>query len=198
MERISRFLETPLGEMCASAEKGTITRLGFVGQKYFVADVLSRTPAADEPVFHDLEHWLADYFAGKNRKPEFRLNPQGTPFQEAVWKLLLKIPYGTTTTYGDLARKIAGQRNLPRMSAQAIGGAVGRNPISILIPCHRVIGADGSLTGYASGLDKKIFLLRLERKSETTPDSTINGLEDASASGENQQLSESQPCIFRI
>ncbi|MCL2303986.1 MAG: methylated-DNA--[protein]-cysteine S-methyltransferase [Planctomycetaceae bacterium] len=162
MERFSPIIVTPLGKMVASAEKGAITRLGFVGQKYFT-DASSWYSASDEPVFHALENWLADYFAGKNRKPEFRLKPKGTPFQEAVWKRLLKIPYGKTTTYGDLAKKIAAERNMAKMSAQAIGGAVGRNPISILIPCHRVLGADGSLTGYASGLEKKVFLLRLEQ-----------------------------------
>ena len=167
MERFSHYIETPLGKMCASAEKEAITWLGFVGQKYFVADILSQTPASDAPVFHALKHWLTDYFAGKNRKPDFRLKPKGTPFQEAVWKLLLKIPYGKTTTYGDLAKKIAEQRNLTRMSAQAIGGAVGRNPISILVPCHRVIGTDGSLTGYAGGLDKKTFLLQLEQEGRS-------------------------------
>jgi len=162
MERSANFIVTPLGKMIAFAEKGAITGLGFVGQKYFHSDVSSCGTVLQEPVFFALESWLEDYFAGKNRKVGFRLNPKGTPFQEAVWKLLLKIPYGETTTYGDLAKKIAEQRHLARMSAQAIGGAVGHNPISILVPCHRVLGADGSLTGYASGLDKKMFLLQLE------------------------------------
>ena len=160
MEKLAHFIDTPLGKMLAFAEKGAITGLGFVGQKYFCEDISSCGGA--EPVLFALENWLADYFTGKKRKPEFRLRPKGTPFQEAVWKLLLKIPYGKTTTYGDLAKKIAEQRNLARMSAQAIGGAVGHNPISILVPCHRVLGADGSLTGYASGLEKKVFLLQLE------------------------------------
>ena len=162
MEKSAHFIDTPLGEMLAFAEKGAITDLGFVGQKYFHPDISSCNDASKEPVLFALGNWLADYFKGKNRKPEFRLNPKGTPFQEAVWKLLLKISYGETTTYGDLAKKVATQRNLARMSAQAIGGAVGHNPISILVPCHRVLGADGSLTGYAGGLDKKIFLLQLE------------------------------------
>ena len=162
MEKSAYFIASPLGKMFAFAEKGAITDLGFVGQKYSPNDIPPQANLSDEPVFRALENWLADYFAGKNRKPDFRLTPQGTPFQEEVWKLLLKIPYGKTTTYGDLAKKIAEQRNLARMSAQAIGGAVGHNPISILVPCHRVLGADGSLTGYAGGIDKKIFLLQLE------------------------------------
>jgi len=163
MERISPLIVTPLGKMFASAEKDAVTGLWYVGQKYLPEGLSPGTTATNDPVFLALENWLADYFAGQNRRPDFRLKPKGTAFQEAVWKLLLKIPYGKTTTYGDLAKKIAAKRNLARMSAQAIGGAVGRNPISILIPCHRVIGADGSLTGYAGGLDKKIALLRLEQ-----------------------------------
>ena len=162
MEKLSSTIVTPLGKILASAEKGAITGLWFIGQKYFPPDVSPETTPAKEPVFLALENWLEDYFAGKNRRAEFRLRPKGTAFQEAVWKLLLKIPYGKTTTYGELAKKIAAQRNIPSMSAQAIGGAVGHNPISILIPCHRVVGADGNLTGYAAGLDKKVALLRLE------------------------------------
>ena len=162
MERLSYTIATPLGKILTSAEKGAITGLWFIGQKYFPPGVSPKSTAIKEPVFLALENWLEDYFAGKNRKPEFRLNPKGTAFQEAVWKLLLKIPYGKTTTYGELAKKIAARQNRTSMSAQAIGGAVGRNPISILIPCHRVIGADGKLTGYAAGLDKKVALLQLE------------------------------------
>ena len=162
MEKSTHLIATPLGKMLACAEKGAVTDLGFVGQKYFRSDISACGTASPEPVLLALENWLVDYFAGQNRKPDFRLDPKGTPFQEAVWKLLLKIPYGKTTTYGALAKEIAEQRNLTRMSAQAIGGAVGHNPISILVPCHRVLGADGSLTGYASGFDKKIFLLQLE------------------------------------
>ena len=159
---MQKQIVTPLGTMLATTEKGAITGLWHVGQKHFPTNDSPESPSSDEPVLQALADWLADYFAGTNRKVGFRLKPKGTPFQEAVWKLLLKIPYGNTTTYGELARKIAAERNMTSMSAQAVGGAVGRNPISILIPCHRVIGADGSLTGYASGLDKKIALLQLE------------------------------------
>ena len=105
--------------------------------------------------------WLDLYFAGK--EPDFSpaLNPTGTAFQMSVWAILQTIPFGETTTYGAIARRLEEQTK-KRMSAQAVGGAVGRNPISIIVPCHRVIGADGSLTGYAGGLDKKEYLLRTE------------------------------------
>lgn len=109
------------------------------------------------PVFAETRRWLDCYFSGKD--PGFLppLNPQGTPFQQKVWQELLNIPYGTTVSYGEIARRIGCR------SAQAIGQAVHRNPIAIIIPCHRVIGADGSLTGYASGLDMKRCLLQLEK-----------------------------------
>ncbi|MBQ9349310.1 MAG: methylated-DNA--[Oscillibacter sp.] len=106
--------------------------------------------------------WLDTYFAG--RMPDFTppLHLAGTVFQRTVWDLLLQIPYGTVTTYGDLAHRIAARNGIARMSAQAAGGAVGRNPVPIIVPCHRVVGADGSLTGYAGGLDRKARLLELE------------------------------------
>jgi methylated-DNA-[protein]-cysteine S-methyltransferase len=111
------------------------------------------------PIFDETRRWLDLYFAGKN--PDFtpQLAPKGTPFQQRVWEILLTIPYGKTMSYGDVARQIS-----PTMSAQAIGGAVGRNPIGIIIPCHRVIGADGSLTGYGGGLERKRWMLELENK----------------------------------
>lgn len=124
------------------------------------------------PVFDQTHRWLDIYFSGL--VPDFTppLAPHGTPFRRVVWKFLLDIPYGETTTYGEIAARIAAQRAVqqgsdspvtPRMSAQAVGGAVGHNPIAILIPCHRVIGTDGSLTGYAAGLDRKRCLLQLEQ-----------------------------------
>ena len=113
-------------------------------------------------VFDQTKRWLDLYFSG--REPGFTpaLNPAGSAFRRAVWEILLKIPYGKTTTYGQIAREIAAARGLAKMSAQAVGGAVGHNEISIIIPCHRVIGAHGSLTGYAGGIDRKIKLLQLE------------------------------------
>ena len=119
------------------------------------ADVTSATTMLS--VFDETRRWLDLYFAGKN--PDFapQLAPKGTPFQQRVWKILLTIAYGKTMSYGEVARRIS-----PTMSAQAIGGAVGRNPIGIIIPCHRVIGADGSLTGYGGGLERKRWMLELE------------------------------------
>ena len=115
------------------------------------------------PVFDDTKAWLDAYFRGQQPDPTvLPLSPKGTPFQQGVWKLLLTIPYGTTTSYGCIAREMARQLGKEKMSAQAVGQAVGRNPISIIIPCHRVVGAKGQLTGYAAGPDKKLWLLKHE------------------------------------
>ena len=116
----------------------------------------------ETPILTEARRWLDIYFTG--REPDFLppLHPVGSVFRQAVWKILLQIPYGKTTTYGEIARQLAAQQGLERMSAQAVGGAVGHNEISIIIPCHRVVGTNGSLTGYAGGIDKKIKLLELE------------------------------------
>ena len=155
-------IRTPLGEMNALAEQDSLCGLDFVGQKYApeIAEGWQSDP--DHPVFVALRSQLAAYFAGQLHAFDLPLAPKGTAFQMAVWALLRTIPEGTTTTYGALARRVAEQREGRIPSAQAVGGAVGHNPISIIIPCHRVIGADGSLTGYAGGLDRKAFLLALE------------------------------------
>lgn len=118
---------------------------------------------AELPVFELAENWLAEYFAGKEPKAEVPLQFTGSDFQERVWKILQNIPYGSLITYGNIACEIAAQRGLARMSAQAVGGAVGRNPLCIIIPCHRVIGADGSLTGYGGGMWRKVRLLEIEK-----------------------------------
>lgn len=115
------------------------------------------------PVLEEAVRWLDSYFSGRN--PDFTppLHLEGSDFRLAVWAQLLEIPYGQTTTYKEIARKIAEQKGIKTMSAQAVGGAVGHNPVSIIVPCHRVLGTDGGLTGYAGGLDKKISLLTLEK-----------------------------------
>lgn len=155
------IIPTPLGDMIAMAEEDALGGLWFVGQKY--------APAAqewiddpDHPLFGELRSQLAAYFAGKRLLFDLPVAPRGTPFQTAVWTLLRSIPAGTTTTYGALARQLAQAREGRLPSAQAVGGAVGHNPVSIVIPCHRVMGAGGSLTGYAGGLDRKTALLELE------------------------------------
>jgi len=152
--------ETPLGAIQAAAEDDALKGLWFTGQKYFPARTETWQDAPDYPVFVSLKSWLKDYFAGKKSETKIPLSPEGTDFQQAVWKLLLKIPYGKTTSYGALAARLASAGK--KASAQAVGGAVGHNPISLLIPCHRVLGADRSLTGYAGGLEKKRALLELE------------------------------------
>ena len=149
---------SPLGRIVLMSDGTALTELDFAEG---VPEVSAVHTQKDLPVFREVCRWLDVYFAGRDPGTLPPLAPHGTAFQQAVWNILCGIPYGTTTTYGRIAAHIAAARG-GRMSAQAVGGAVGRNPISILIPCHRVIGTDGSLTGYAGGLDKKEALLRLE------------------------------------
>ena len=152
------YYSSPLGKIILVSDGAALTELDFAED---VPAASVEHTQKDLPVFEEVSRWLDVYFAGRDPGTLPPLAPHGTAFQQAVWKILRGIPYGTTTTYGGIAAHIAAARG-GRMSAQAVGGAVGRNPISILIPCHRVIGADGSLTGYAGGLDKKEALLRLE------------------------------------
>ena len=149
---------SPLGRIVLMSDGTALTELDFAEG---VPEASAVHTQKDLPVFREVCRWLDVYFAGRDPGALPPLAPHGTAFQQAVWKVLRGIPYGTTTTYGGIAARIAAARG-GRMSAQAVGGAVGRNPISILIPCHRVIGTDGSLTGYAGGLDKKEYLLELE------------------------------------
>ena len=153
--------DSPLGGMTLVSDGTALIELDFDGHTDLAAQPDANQQQKSLPVCEETCRWLDLYFAGK--KPDFMpaLRPAGTPFQQAVWEILRTIPYGGTTTYGAIARRIAADAGR-RMSAQAVGGAVGRNPISILIPCHRVIGADGSLTGYAGGLPRKTALLRIE------------------------------------
>ena len=150
---------SPLGGITLTSDGMALTGLYFDGETG--CPPCDAAHKKDLPVFGEAMRWLDLYFAGK--EPDFMpvLNPTGTAFQQAVWEILRTIPYGATTSYGAIAKRLEKSTG-KRMSAQAVGGAVGRNPISILIPCHRVIGADGSLTGYAGGLDKKEYLLRTE------------------------------------
>lgn len=157
------YLDTPLGRALAAASAEGLTGFWFAGQKYYPKGVEGWTQKDEHPVFVALRKWLGAYFAGENPAPTFACAPRGTAFQKAVWDMLLKIPYGKLTTYGDIAHKLAQKGGKASMSAQAVGGAVGHNPISLVIPCHRVVGASGKLTGYAGGLDKKEALLKLEK-----------------------------------
>jgi len=155
-------VSTPLGTVLLSSDGEALTGLWFEGQKYFGLGLPENCAEKRVPVFEQTESWLAAYFGGK--EPGFTppLAPRGTPFRKAVWDILLTIPYGKTMTYGEIAKTLAARQGLAHLSAQAVGGAVGHNPISLIIPCHRVIGSDGSLTGYAGGLDMKAKLLAFE------------------------------------
>ena len=154
--------QSPLGGITISSNGNEITGLWFDGQKYFGASLSDHCEPRELPVFEEADKWLTIYFDGK--EPDFMppLSMKTTPFRKAVWEILRTIPYGRTMTYGEIAERIAGQMGLCRMSAQAVGGAVGHNPISLMIPCHRVVGTDGSLTGYAGGIEVKKKLLVLE------------------------------------
>lgn len=162
MEYIYKY-SSPFGGITLAGTETALTGLWFDGQKYF-GDFLSPNPVTkDLPVFRQTRRWLDVYFSGK--APDFTppLLMKTTDFRKTVWEILLKIPYGQTMTYGEIAAEIARLRGVPKMSAQAVGNAVGHNSISLIIPCHRVVGADGSLTGYAGGIDKKRKLLELEK-----------------------------------
>ena len=154
---------SPLGKITLASDGEALTGLWFDEQKYFPHKLIEESIKAELPIFKQTVKWLDIYFSGKEPDfiPPIILNT--TPFRKTVYEILLTIPYGQAMTYGEIANIIAKQKGIQRMSAQAVGGAVGHNPISIIIPCHRVVGADGSLTGYAGGLDKKIALLKLER-----------------------------------
>lgn len=153
---------SPLGTITLASDGEGVTGLWFSGQRHYGAG-LSPDAIRDEMPFHAAKRWLDTYFSGARPDELPPLRMQGTLFQLAVWRLLLAIPYGETTTYGALARDLARQCGRESMSAQAVGQAVGRNPIAILIPCHRVLGAKGALTGYAAGVERKRWLLELEQ-----------------------------------
>jgi methylated-DNA-[protein]-cysteine S-methyltransferase len=154
---------SPVGLITLACDGDSLVGLWLEGQKYHGGTAEKMTEKDNIPVFRNAKTWLDRYFAGK--KPgisELPLAPAGSGFRQGVWDILCEIPYGETTAYGEIAKKMAAKTGRKSMSAQAVGGAVGHNPISIIIPCHRVVGADGSLTGYAGGIDKKIKLLELE------------------------------------
>ncbi len=161
MQYISKY-ESPIGNILLAADEIGLTGLWFEGQKHFALYLDKDHEEKELPLFADTKRWLDIYFSGQEPNFKLPLHFIGTPFQNEVWKILYSIPYGETMTYGEIAKVLADRRGIKQMSAQAVGGAVGRNEISIIVPCHRVVGADGSLTGYAGGLDKKIALLKLE------------------------------------
>lgn len=154
---------SPFGGITLASGGESLTGLWFDGQKYDRAVISGTYQEKDLPIFAETCKWLDVYFAGK--QPDFtpRIEMKTTDFRKKVWEILLAIPYGKTMTYGEIAKRIAKEQGLPRMSAQAVGGAVGHNAISLIIPCHRVVGAEGSLTGYAGGIERKRKLLLLEK-----------------------------------
>ena len=149
--------DSPLGPLLLTCEDGGLTGIRF-----------NRQPPDAEtghPILEQTKRWLDVYFAGNMPEMDVPVKFYGTPFQQQVWQILLTIPYGENRTYGSIAREMAARTGKEKMSAQAVGQAVGKNPISILVPCHRVMGAGGKLTGYASGLDKKVWLLKHEKSA---------------------------------
>ncbi len=161
MQYVSKY-QSPLGNMLLAADNCGLTGLWFEGQKYFALYLDNEYKEMEIPVFKMAKEWLDIYFSGK--EPDFKvpLHFKGTNFQNEVWEILCLIPYGKTVTYGNVAELIAKRHGISHMSAQAVGGAVGHNSISVIVPCHRVVGANGNLTGYAGGIDKKSRLLELE------------------------------------
>ena len=153
---------SPLGDILLASDGYALKGLWFDGQKNFAETLNCDHKESYLPIFKECEYWLEIYFSGQ--RPEFtpRLALKSTEFREAVWRILLTIPFGQTMTYGQIATIMAQKRGQAKMSAQAVGNAVGHNPIALIIPCHRVVGVKGSLTGYAAGIDKKLALLKME------------------------------------
>ncbi|OZG64245.1 methylated-DNA--[protein]-cysteine S-methyltransferase [Bifidobacterium eulemuris] len=154
--------QSPLGDILLAADDIGVTGLWFDGQKYYAHNLATSVEEKETAALAEAKRWLDVYFSGK--EPDFQppIHFVGTPFQCEVWEILQTIPYGRTVTYGQIAQRLAEQRGLPHFSSQAVGGAVGHNHISVIVPCHRVVGADGSLTGYAGGVRRKVALLELE------------------------------------
>lgn len=157
--------KSPLGGITLASDGENLIGLWFDGQKYYAEMLRDEIVESPLPVFEETIRWLNIYFTGE--APTFTppLSMHTTQFRRDVWEILMSIPFGQTMTYGGIARLIAARKGLSRMSAQAVGGAVGHNPISLIIPCHRVIGTGGSLTGYAGGIDRKKQLLAMEKYS---------------------------------
>lgn len=155
------MIASPLGDITVASDGEALIGLWLEGQQHFASTLGEVEERGDLPVFDETREWLARYFEGRDPGALPPTRPRGTAFRQAVWRQLAAIPYGRLVTYGELGRRVEAETGR-RTSARAIGGAVGRNPISIILPCHRVVGSNGSLTGYAGGIDKKIALLKLE------------------------------------
>ncbi len=162
MQDIS-YYTSPVGTLLLAADSWGLTGIWFQGQKGYPLHLEKQQENGQNPLLTKTKKWLDMYFSGKNPDVQVPLHPGGTAFQRQVWDILTTIPYGKTRTYGNIANQLARQRGLKNMAPQAVGAAVGRNPLSIIVPCHRVIGAKGQLTGYAGGLERKAQLLSLEQ-----------------------------------
>lgn len=162
MQYISRY-QSPLGKILLAADDMGLTGLWFYGQKYFALHLDKNHEEKSYSVLDLAKRWLNLYFSGQEPDFSVPLHLKGTAFQKEVWKILCNIPYGTTVTYGEIAAVLAQKRGLEHMSAQAVGNAISHNPVSVIVPCHRVLGSNGSLTGYAGGLERKLKLLELEK-----------------------------------
>lgn len=162
MQYTSKY-QSPLGEILIAADEEGLIGLWFAGQKYYALNLDKENDEKETQILKDTKKWLDIYFS--RSEPDFKLplHFNGTEFQNEVWRILCSIPYGKTMTYGEISDIIARHRGIERMSAQAVGGAVGKNRISIIVPCHRVVGSNGSMTGYAGGISRKIELLKLEK-----------------------------------
>ncbi len=161
------YYKSPMGELLLEADETGLTGVWFDKEKYFSVKKITNISVKESDIFKKTKKWLDIYFSGKVPDIKIPLHLKGTEFRKRVWEILLDIPYGKTVSYGMIAKKIAAETG-KKMSAQAVGGAVGSNDIAIIVPCHRVIGADDSLTGYTGGLDKKVKLLEIE-KADLTP-----------------------------
>ena len=162
MEVFDRY-ESPLGTVILTADDQGLTRLYFQGAPDAPEGLENQLPKAqDDEFIQEGKHWLHGYFEGRHLGWRPPLHLKGSEFQNQLWKALLTIPYGQTVSYGDVAKEVARERHMEKMSARAVGGAVGSNPVCLIVPCHRVVGAGGSLTGYGGGLQRKVKLLELE------------------------------------
>lgn len=157
--------QSPVGKLLIASKDNRLIGLWIENQKYYLSNLKEEIQVSDNlEILVKTKKWLERYFSGERPNiNELEMNPMGSEFRKSVWKILRSIPYGRVVTYNDIAREIAKKKGIEKMSAQAVGGAVGHNPISIIIPCHRVVGTNGSLTGYAGGIDKKIYLLKHEK-----------------------------------
>lgn len=162
MHYISKY-NSPFGEITIASDGDNVIGIWFDRQKYFAATLDENYSEKELPIFYHVKKWLDAYFNGEKPKMTLPIKLEGSQFQLVVWQILLSIPYGQTMTYGEVAMRVSEKLGMASMSAQAVGNAVGHNPICIVVPCHRVVGVGGKMVGYAGGIERKIGLLKLEQ-----------------------------------